>query len=35
VLCEGETVHVVVGRDMKKCSLPQKYAERFAAYLIS
>ena len=35
LLCEGETVHVVVGRDMKKRSLPQKYAERFAAHLIS
>lgn len=35
VLCEGETVHVVVGSDMKKRSLPQKYAERFAAHLIS
>ena len=35
VLCEGETVHVVVGPDMKKCSLPKKYAERFAAHLIS
>jgi acyl-CoA thioester hydrolase len=34
VLCEGETVHVVVGRDMKKSALPQKYAERFAAHLI-
>ena len=35
VLCEGETVHVVVGPDMKKCPLPKKYAERFAAHLIS
>lgn len=35
LLCEGETVHVVVGSDMKKRTLPQKYAERFAAYLIS
>lgn len=35
LLCEGETVHVVVGADMKKRSLPQKYAERFAAHLIS
>ena len=34
LLCEGETVHVVVGPDMKKRSLPQKYAERFAACLI-
>jgi acyl-CoA thioester hydrolase len=33
LLCEGETVHVVVGGDMKKRSLPAKYAERFAAWL--
>ena len=33
LLCEGETVHVVVGKDMKKRVLPPKYAERFAAYL--
>jgi acyl-CoA thioester hydrolase len=35
LLCEGHTVHVVVGKDMKKCSLPPRYAERFAAHLIS
>jgi acyl-CoA thioester hydrolase len=35
LLCEGETMHVVVGKDMKKRSLPEKYAERFAAHLIS
>jgi acyl-CoA thioester hydrolase len=35
LLCEGETVHVVVDKEMKKCSLPAKYAERFAAHLIS
>ena len=35
LLCEGETVHVVVGAGMKKRALPQKYAERFAAHLIS
>jgi acyl-CoA thioester hydrolase len=35
LLCEGETMHVVVGLDMKKRSLPPKYAERFAAHLIS
>jgi acyl-CoA thioester hydrolase len=34
LLCEGETVHVVVGKGMKKRSLPPKYAERFAAQLI-
>lgn len=30
-LCAGETVHVVVDRDMKKRTLPEKYATRFAA----
>ena len=35
VLCEGQTVHVVVDHEMKKARLPAKYAERFAAYLIS
>jgi acyl-CoA thioester hydrolase len=34
LLCEGETTHVCVGKDMKKRSLPPKYAERFAEYLI-
>jgi acyl-CoA thioester hydrolase len=34
VLCEGETIHVVVDREMKKQSLPDKYASRFAARLI-
>jgi acyl-CoA thioester hydrolase len=34
LLCEGETVHVCVGKDMKKMCLPPKYAERFAAHLI-
>jgi acyl-CoA thioester hydrolase len=34
VLCEGETVHVVVDKEMKKCRLPEKYAERFAEVLI-
>jgi len=33
LLCEGETVHVVVDKGMKKRGLPPKYAERFAAYL--
>ncbi len=33
LLCEGETSHVVVGGGMKKRSLPQRYAERFAAQL--
>jgi acyl-CoA thioester hydrolase len=35
LLCKGETFHVCVGMDMKKRTLPQKYAERFAAHLIS
>lgn len=35
LLCEGETAHVVVGMDMKRRSLPQRYAERFAACLIT
>src|SRR5271154_5418241 len=35
LLCEGETMHVCVGMDMKKRSLPPKYAESFAAHLIS
>jgi acyl-CoA thioester hydrolase len=31
LLCEGETVHVVVGRDMKRRTLPKKYAEILGA----
>jgi acyl-CoA thioester hydrolase len=27
LLCEGETVHVVLGRDMKKRTVPKRYAE--------
>jgi acyl-CoA thioester hydrolase len=27
LLCEGETVHVVLGRDMKKCAIPKRYAD--------
>ncbi|HEY5055224.1 MAG TPA: thioesterase family protein [Acidobacteriaceae bacterium] len=27
LLCEGETAHVVLGRDMKKCAIPKRYAE--------
>jgi acyl-CoA thioester hydrolase len=34
LLCEGDTTHVCVGKDMKKMCLPPKYAERFSAYLI-
>jgi acyl-CoA thioester hydrolase len=33
VLCEGETVHIVVGRDMKRREMPVSYAERFAAVM--
>jgi acyl-CoA thioester hydrolase len=33
LLCEGETTHIVVGRDMKKRELPEKYAERFRQLL--
>jgi len=33
VLCEGETTHLVVGRDMKRREMPASYAERFAAVL--
>ena len=29
LLCEGETVHMVVGRDMKRRALPARYAEHF------
>lgn len=32
-LCEGETIHMVVDREMKKRDMPQKYAERFAELL--
>lgn len=30
LLCEGETVHLVVGRDMKKREMPPRYAQLFA-----
>jgi len=35
LLCEGETLHVVVGRDMKRRRLPGKYEERLAAHVQS
>jgi acyl-CoA thioester hydrolase len=35
VLCEGETVHLVVGRDMKRRNLPQKYVELFGGLVLS
>jgi acyl-CoA thioester hydrolase len=31
LLCEGETVHVAIGRDMKRRAIPKKYAEILAA----
>lgn len=31
LLCEGETVHIVVGRDMKRARMPKKYAELLGA----
>lgn len=31
LLCEGETIHVVVGRDMKRRRIPKKYAEILGA----
>ncbi|QHN05137.1 acyl-CoA thioesterase [Granulicella sp. WH15] len=33
VLCEGATVHVVVGADMKKAAMPERYAEAFRKHL--
>ena len=27
LLCEGETVHMAVGRDMKRAPMPKRYAE--------
>lgn len=33
LLCEGETVHLVVGRDMRRRTMPPRYAERFRAAL--
>jgi acyl-CoA thioester hydrolase len=31
LLCEGETVHVVLGKDMKRRSIPKNYAELLGA----
>ncbi len=31
LLCEGETVHVVLGRDMKRRAIPKRYAEVLGA----
>jgi len=33
LLCEGESVHLVVGRDMKMRPIPEKYATGLAAML--
>lgn len=33
LLCEGETVHLVVGRDMKRRDMPERYAKQFQAML--
>jgi acyl-CoA thioester hydrolase len=33
LLCEGESVHLVVGKDMKQREIPAKYAEGLAALL--
>ncbi len=33
LLCTGETVHVVVGRDMKRRRIPEAYASVFRAML--
>ena len=33
LLCEGETVHLVVGRDMKKRDMPERYAKQFQEIL--
>jgi len=33
LLCEGETVHLVVDRDMKRRELPERYAKQFHSLL--
>jgi len=33
LLCEGETVHLVVDRDMKRRELPEQYAKQFQSIL--
>ncbi len=32
LLCEGATTHVVVGRDMQRRPLPERYLERFREF---
>ena len=34
LLCTGETMHVVVGRDLKKRALPERYALAFRAAML-
>ncbi len=34
LLCEGATTHVVVGRDMQRRPLPERYLERFREFHI-
>ncbi len=34
LLCEGETVHLVVGRDMKRRAMPEKYVEKFGSLIL-
>lgn len=34
LLCEGATTHVVVGRDMQRRPLPQRYIERFREFQV-
>ncbi len=33
LLCEGETVHVVLGRDMKKRTIPKHYADKLTGHI--
>lgn len=33
LLCEGETVHLVVDRDMKRREMPERYAQQFQSVL--
>ncbi|QMV18087.1 YbgC/FadM family acyl-CoA thioesterase [Granulicella sp. 5B5] len=34
LLCEGETVHLVVGRDMRRRMLPERYIEQFGPLML-
>jgi acyl-CoA thioester hydrolase len=34
LLCEGETVHLVVGRDMKRRMMPQRYIDQFGSLIL-